>query len=147
MREILNVTFESGQIPDRWIETKRLYRFERAGLRTGAVTRFEIPLPGHGWRRLRVEAELEVLPTGGPILICSDGRMMTLADLKRGTQTMSIHHATPLAQGNRTVAPSSGTCLAAFEFNGTRPGFSLNGKEILSGHDPQPVPVAGMIVL
>ncbi|NQU12261.1 hypothetical protein HQ590_15810 [bacterium] len=147
MREILNVTFESGTIPADWVETKRLYRFEHGALRTGAVTRFEIPLPGAGWRGVRVEAELEILSTGAPILTCSDGRLRALADLRRGKQTISIHDALPLAQGSRPVASPSGTCLAAFDFNDARPSFSIDGKELLSGHDPQPVPVGGMLEL
>jgi len=147
VREILNVTFESRKLPVGWIETKGFYRFEDAKLRTGAVTRFEIPLPGHGWQRLRVEAELEILPTGGPILVCSDGRLKTIAYLKRGTQIISIYDALPLAQGDQSAVPPSTTCLAAFDLGGARPGFSIDGKEVLSGADLQPVPVGGRLEL
>jgi hypothetical protein len=147
MHEITDVTFESGKIPGDWIETKGFYRFEDGSLRTGVVTRFEIPLPGHGWERLRVEAELETLPTGAPILICSDGRLKTIAYLKRGMQIISIYEALPLAQGSQAAVTPSTTCLAAFDLGGARPRFSIDGKEVLSGPDPQPVPIGGTLEL
>lgn len=148
MHELMNVTFQSRKLPEGWIETKRLYSFERDGLRGAAVTRFEIPLPGNGWRRLRVEAEMEILPTGAPVLVCSDGRLRFLADLKKGGRKyISVHEATPLAQGNHGVVSSPQRCVVVFEFNAGRPSFWIDDKEILSAHDPEPVPVAGILDL
>ena len=147
MREILNVGFESQKLPENWVETRGLFRFERGGLRTGAVTRFEIPLPGNGWRRVRVEVEFELLTHGGPIFICSDGRTKAQADFNRGKHSISIHEATPLALRSDKFAISAGACAVTFDFNETRPGFLINDKEFLAGNDPQPVPIAGVLEL
>lgn len=144
MREIMNVGFESAKLPENWVETRGLYRFERGGLRTGAVTRFEIPIPGNGWRSLRVELEFETFAANGPIFLCCDGRTKAQADLHRKKHFVSVHEAMPLAQLNEKIAPDARVCTVAFNFSET-PGFSLNGRSFLSGHDLAPCPVAGVM--
>ncbi len=147
MRELMNVTFESGKFPADWVETERGCTFERGALRSGRVANVNVPLPGSGWRRLRVEVDVELQPTGGAALTCSDDKLTMAVDLKRHTHGIYFYGGLPLAEGKRAVPAKSGPRRVAFEYHDNRQSISVDGEEFIAGADPHSIPAAGTLKL
>ena len=143
MRELMNFTFENGKLPPEWMERERGYSFERGALRSGRVVSAEFIVPGNGWRRFRVEMEVE--PIRGAVLTCGDGSHTIVVDLKRGAHSIMNYGPSELAATRKEIPPKAGFYLAAFEFDNGRLRACVDGDEVVSAVVPQPQPVAGLI--
>jgi len=143
MRELMDFTFENGKLPPEWMEREREFSFERGALRSGRAVSAEFIVPGNGWRKLRVEAEVE--PVGGAVVSCGNVRHMIVVDLKRGLHSITNYGPSQLAWNRKEIPPKSGSYHVAFEFEDGRLRACVDGDEVVSAADPQPQPIAGLI--
>jgi hypothetical protein len=139
----MNFTFESGRLPPEWMEHERAYSFERGALRTGRAVIASFLLPGNGWRKLRVEMEIEM--TSGAALTCGVGAHTLIVDLKRGTHSVMNYGVSVLASNRKEIPLKTGSYLVVFEFDNGRLRALVDGVEVVSAADPRPQPTAGLM--
>ena len=143
MIELSNVTFESQTLPSEWAEELHECTFERGALRSRRVAILRVPVPGNGWRALRVEMEVE--PIGGALLACGDGTLTTVIDIKRARHRVAFCSVASLAESVKTVPRKDGPHLVAFEFDNGRFRALVDGQELIADDDPRPTAVSGML--
>ncbi len=143
MRELMNFTFGNGKLPPEWMERERECSFERGMLRSGNAFSADFIVPGNGWRKLRVE--MDVQPVRGAALACGDGSHTICVDLKRGAHSILNYGPSELVALRKEIPPRAGFHLVAFEFDNARLSAWVDGDEVLSAVAPQPQPVAGLI--
>lgn len=146
MQQLLDTRFEGNQLPDGWIEASRGFSFEAGVLRSGPGMNCRFMVPGYGWGRLRLEAEIE--PVGGAVVTCQDGKFTTAVDLTRGTHRITFYGPRAL---NRTktepLAVQGARHLVAFEFDQGRIRATVDGREVITGSEPSPSPAFGLLGL
>ena len=143
MRELMNFTFENGKLPPEWMEREREFSFERAALRSGNAFSADFIVPGNGWRKVRVEMEVE--PIHGAAIACGDGSHTISVDLKRCRHSILNYGPSELAEARKEISPKAGFYLVAFEFDNGRLSARVDGDDVISAVAPQPQTVAGLI--
>jgi hypothetical protein len=145
MEELMDVTFESGRLPDGWLAQERRHGFERGALRSGGATLLDIPLPEGSWRRWRVEAEVE--PLEGATVVCSDHLYSLVTDLKRGTHRIAFYSMASLTTAEKPVPDSPARHRVVFELGDGPLRVLVDGQEVVAAEDPQPAPPGGLVRL
>jgi len=147
MREIMFTTFADGRVPSDWLVETPHHAFERGGLRTGRVTRALVPLPGNGWRKLRVEIDVE--PVGGAAVECGDGllNMALIVKAPYPPRHRALKYMQTFAESVCPVADKPGVRHVEFELNGQCLRGLVDGVEYLSANDPFPREMVGTLTL
>ena len=147
MREIMLTTFCDGRVPSDWLVETPHHTFERGAMRTGRVTRALVPLPGNGWRKLRVEIDLE--PVGGAAVECGDGLLNLALIIKAPypSRHRALKHTHTFGENVCPVADQPGIRHVAFELNGECLRGLVDEVEYLSATDPFPREMVGTLTL
>ena len=147
MQELVSHRFEDGNIPADWAPQGLDHTYERGGMRSGRSTQMMIPLPGPGWRRVRVEIELEAM--GGAIVDCGEGVFTMALKVKEAVFTghCAVRHASVIAQSAKPVPDRSGLRQVVFEFEPGQIRGLVDGEEYISARDLEPKPLTGWIML
>lgn len=143
MREITAHSFEEGNIPSDWLLQTMNHQYERGCLRSGCVTALCLPLPGPGWRSLRIEAEVE--PCAGAVVECGDDVFSINLKIKeRGCSRHSINkHAATMVESVTPVPDRPGIRHVVFTFDRGQMRGEIDGEEIISVADPAMPPFTG----
>lgn len=144
MDQIAAYTFETGELPRDWRVERTHHSFERGALRSGRCVIANVPLAGHGWRRLRVEVEVETV--AGAVIECGDHLLNAVVDLRRHVHSLSCFTCT-IAESNREIPKKVGSHLVVFELAEGRWRALVDGVEAVDGDDPKPAPVFGSLQL
>lgn len=144
MNEIASYTFEADRFPSDWQIERTHHSFERGALRSGRCVIANVPVPGHGWRRLGVEIEVE--PVGGAVIECGDNLLTAVVDLRRNVHSISCFTCT-IAESQREIPKKAGKYLVAFELGEGQWRALVDGIEMVAGTDPKPTPVFGSLQL
>lgn len=145
MRELVSHSFEDGNLPSSWHCHTMNHTYERGALRSGDVTEVWIPLPGHGWRHLCVETDVE--PVKGAVVECADdifgiGLKVKEKDYVRHQVSK---FANVLAENFRKVPDKPGIRHLVFDFDRGRMTGSVDGEEFVTATDPSPQPFLGYV--
>jgi len=148
MRELISAVFNGGKAPADWHFTSENHTFERGALRSGKYTVVQIPLPGLGWKQLRIETEIEPLQEHC-IVHCWNGDFAIEAvTIAAGPYPRHTIKKGPLSLGESVcpVPPGRSARRIAFELEGAVTRIFCNDELLLSVQDPYPcVPGRNMI--
>lgn len=134
MQEIINVNFNSGKLPDGWIEEKGNYSFKGSALYSSWATIFKFVLPGKGWKKIKVE--IEVKPLKGALISCGDNIATIAVDLTSGRHHIKCSNQTILKENNYVINKKDKNYLITFEFDhGTLKGL-VDDQIVIVGNDP-----------
>ena len=145
MRELLDVTFESGKLPEGWTESGRVCAFERGALRSHRAALTEVIVPGRGWRALRVEIEVE--PIGGAAIECGDHTLNMVVDIARGRHSISLYGDVTLAENRQEIPGKPGRHRLVFELNESYWRALVDGCEVVAAKKPHSAAFAGLLAL
>lgn len=143
MKVLFSTRFADGRYPADWRVPTQHHSFESGALRSGRHTAFTVPVPGHGWRTLRVEMEVEIVPPGGAVLEFDNRDLSISVDLGRGMQGVYYYGGAALATGSCRPLPA-GRYAAQFEIANGRWSAAVNGVEVTAADDPRRLPVLGV---
>ena len=105
MKTLVATEFADGQPPGDWLWETAGHSVEPGRLKVSGATGFRIPLPGHAWRKLRVEASLEV---GDAVVVkwCDDAPLYAHVQIPTGPYGRHF-----VARHNRRIGERGATGL------------------------------------
>lgn len=145
MRTIQDVTFETGSLPDDWTEHARRGAIENGVLHSGSLMRPQFILPGHGWRKLRVEVSLE--PGEDSAAVFGNSRTEVLAYFNNRHHRVTAHDGGTLASKRTPVPQKDGIRLLVFEFDRGVWRALVEETELIAYTQPRGDAIAGLVSL
>lgn len=147
MEELISHAFEDANIPTTWFVQSNDHTYERGCLRSGRCTELLIPLPGHEWNRIRIEAVIEPFPQA--VVECSDTVSAVALKVKESeySRHCAVHFVSILAESFKKVPDRIGERLVAFEFDRGRMSGTVDGEEFISATDYSGQPFMGWLKL
>jgi len=135
MKQLLNVSFDSEKLPDDWIEEKGNFSFRNGALFSSWATICKFVLTGKGWKKLKVEIELEMV--NGALVTCGDNISTIIVDLTKGRHRIICSTQTLLKENLKPIDRKNGKILVTFESdNGILRG-TVDGSVVIEGNDPR----------
>lgn len=147
MRLLHETRFDENRPPASWEFEVACHRMEENHLCAGNGTLVRIPLPGDGWRALRVELEVEPAPQAA--IECCDGalavNLMFREPLACRHDVRKHRHL--LGESTRPIPPRAGFRAVRFDFADGCWSGTVDGEEMIRAADPAPRPVMRWITL
>lgn len=135
MQQLISHVFEEANIPASWMVQSNNHTYERGCLRSGRCTELLIPLAGHGWNRIHVEAEIEPFPQA--VVECGDTVAALALKINESeySRHCAVHFASNLAESFKQVPAKPGVRLVAFEFDRGKMRGTVDGEEYIAATD------------
>ena|GEM_PF-1551041 len=147
VRELVFETLDQGKMPEAWYSDSLCCTFNETGMLSGPLTEVQMLLPGNGWRRVRVEVEMDA-PDGSHVFCDHDNAMRMDIDIKsKYARHSAFRHQFEMEHSTIPVPADKPSHLVAFEFDYDTLSASVDKQDVVTATDPYPRPTARRLII
>jgi hypothetical protein len=147
MRTLALHSFDQANLPADWLTWDLNHTYDRGCLCSGSVTDVMVPLPGPGWGRILVQADVE--PVGESAVDCSDERHTICLRVrpKAYARHYVARYSNVIAYACEVPPPREGLRRVVFEFDRGAMTGRIDGVSYVQAKVADDRPMSGQIRL